>query len=354
MTLRRPVALLAAGVLVLTLAACTGETSTSSAPDESQAPPDSSPIGEPSEEPVKSGSARLGSGGDVSMAQLPTLIAIERLNEMGYEIEWVEFEAPDNELAALAQGDLQMSAAGAAQQLAAMDAGLDTKFFLTRYLNEFTFVAANAITSCEDLDGQPVALHSRTGTSGTLTQIWVEKNCAGTQPEYVIVEGSENQLIALLEGQIVAASIDMQSTLQLLDEAPDDFHILASHTEDLPVLGGSYSAGPAWMAENEELIMDFIRVHLDVWEEINADPDILLAKAQEELTEVNPDLLPVLVERYLEFGIFPTDGGITAEQVDLSMEVFGGAREGGWSTIASYDDVADRSYLDAALAERGG
>ena len=352
MTLRRPVALLAAGVL--TLAACTAETSTPSLAGESQAPASSAPSVEPSEEPAKSGSARLGSGGDVSMAQLPTLIAIERLNAMGYEIEWVEFEAPDNELAALAQGDLQMSAAGAAQQLSAIDAGLDTTFFLTRYLNEFTFVAANEIAACEDLDGQPVALHSRTGTSGTLTQLWVQENCPGTEPEYVIVEGSENQLIALLQGQVVAASIDMQNTLQLLNEAPDDFGILASHTEDLPVLGGVYSANAEWMAENETLILDFIQVHLDVWEEINDDPDVLLAKAQEELTEVDADLLPLLVERYLEFGIFPADGGITVEQVDLSMQVFGGAREGGWSTIAGYDDVADRSYLDSVLAERGG
>jgi ABC-type nitrate/sulfonate/bicarbonate transport system substrate-binding protein len=243
-----------------------------------------------------------------------------------------------------------MTAAGMAQQLAAMDAGLDHKFFLSRYVNEFLFVASNDIQSCEDLAGQPVGLHSRTGTSGTLTQIWVTENC-GVEPEYVIIEGSENQLIALLQGQIVAASIDLQNAESLLNEAPDDFHVLASHAQDLPVYGGTYSASPDWLAENEELVLDFINVHLDVWEEIYADHNILLERAQEELPQVDAELLPSLVESYLEFEIFPPDGGLDPENVDLSIELFGQNQP--YENISSSEDVVDRSYLDQALAGRG-
>ena len=344
--------LVATIVALLVLAACAGETAS---PQETGTDPgetDGNGSTEETPEPtMKSGSARVGSGGDVSMAQLPTLMAIERLNEMGYEIEWVEFEGSDSELAAVAAGELDMSGAGMPQQLAAMDAGLDHKFFLSRYVNEFAFVAASSIQSCEDLAGQPVGLHSRTGTSGTLTQLWVDQNC-GVEPDYIIIEGSENQLIALLQGQIVAASIDLQNTEALLHEAPDDFHVLVSHAEALPIYGGTFSASSEFLAENEELILDFIRVHLDVWDEIYENPDVLLQRAQEELPQVDPELIPSLVESYLEFQIFPRDGGITQENTELSMEIYG--QNEPYQNISEYSDVADRSYLERALEERGG
>jgi ABC-type nitrate/sulfonate/bicarbonate transport system substrate-binding protein len=340
-------------VALLVLAACTGE---APSPAETAADPGETagdgPTTEATAEPtMKSGSARLGSGGDVSMAQLPTLMAVERLNEMGYEIEWIEFEGSDSELAAVAAGELDMTAAGMAQQLAAMDAGLDHRFFLGRYVNEFIFVASNDIQSCEDLAGQPVGLHSRTGTSGTLTQIWVSENC-GVEPDYIIIEGSENQLIALLQGQIAAASIDLQNAEALLHEAPDDFHVLASHARDLPVYGGTYSAPPEFLAENEGMILDFIRVHLDVWDEIYENPDILLERAQQELPQVDAEILPALVDSYLEFEIFPRDGGLDQENTELSMEIFG--QNEPYQNISEYSDVADRSYLDRVLEERGG
>lgn len=306
------------------------------------------PAGSPTGDGEKSGSARLGRG-TMSVAFVPTMMAIERMNDMGYEIEVIEFGSTSTEIQAATEGEIDIASASAAATMTAIDAGLTNKFFLARYINEFVLVAKKDFDSCESLDGQRVAIHAQTDITGLLTLNWFEQNCPDAEPNIQIIDGSENRLAALLQDQLDASPLDLQGWQQLEAERPGEFHILANFVEDFPVVAGVYSAPPEFLSENEELVKDFIRTHLQVWDEIYEDPSSLVEESEARLPEVEPELIPGIVEQYLDLGILPREGDLEEEPVQFTIDFFSEAA--GFENVGDFKDVVDRTYLDEVLAE---
>lgn len=337
-------------ILMFSLVACSSGDEASQPASESEAaasePAEESAVPAESTEPERSGSARIGIGG-WSIAYVPTAIVIDRMNELGYEIEAIETSGTSAQMQAATQGELDITSVSAAATITAIDAGLDSKFFLTRNLNEFVFVAKSDFESCESLDGQRVAIHAQTDITGLLTLNWFEKNCPDANPNVQIVEGSENRLAGLLQDQLDASPVDIGDSIQLERERPGEFTVLANFVDEFPVLQGVYAASPSWMAENEQLVQDFIRLHIEVWEEYYADPASILPKAEELLPEIDPEVLALLAEEYAEQEIFPADGDLQEEETQYTIDFF--AEAGEFANVGGYDDVADRSFLDAVL-----
>lgn len=333
----------------LMAAACTGATTPTTGTPTGGTPSDGAATDGAATDGAKSGTARLGRGGD-SIAFVPTEMAIERLNEMGYDIQVTEFESTSTEIQAATEGAIDIASASAAAQMAAIDAGLANQFFLTRYINEFVLVARAEFATCESLDGQRVAIHAQTDITGLLTLSYFEQTCPDAEPNIQIVEGSENRLAGLLQDQLDASPLDLQNTQQLMQERPGEFVVVANFVDDFPLIAGVYSAPPEWLAANEELVKDFINVHLDIWEEVYADPQILIDESIERLPEVDPELIPPIVEEYLDKEIFPPDGDLQEERVQQTVDFFSEA--GGFENVGSADDVTERTYLEEVLAER--
>lgn len=337
-------------IMMLILAACSTQTGSGS-----EEPAASTPAGESAapaesaaEEPERSGSARIGIGG-WSIAYVPTAIVIDRMNELGYDIEAIETSGTSAQMQAATQGELDITSVSAAATMTAIDAGLDSTFFLTRNLNEFVLVAKSEFDSCESLSDQRVAIHAQTDITGLLTLNWFEDNCPDATPNVQIVEGSENRLAGLLQDQLDASPVDIGDSIQLERERPGDFNVLAAFVDEFPVLQGVYAASPTWLAENEQLVKDFIRLHLEVWEEFYADPSSILPKAEEILPEIDPEVLALLAEEYAAQEIFPADGDLAEEQTQYTLDFF--AEAGAFENVGGFDDIADRSYLDAVLSE---
>jgi len=299
-------------------------------------------------EPQQTGTVRIGRG-SLSIAYVPSEMAFERLTEMGYDLEITEFISTSTQVQAAAEGLSDISTITAAANVPALDAGLDFTFFLSRNLNEFVLVARSDLTTCESLDGLRVAVHSQTDITGLLTSNWLEENCPDANPDVQIVEGSENRLAGLLQDQLDASPLDIQDTQLLLAERPDDFHVLANWVTEFPLLGGVYAAPPDWLAENEEFVKDFIRVHLDVWDEIYANPDLLVEEAVARLPQADPEILEAVAMEYLEFEVLPPDGDLSEELVNQTLSFF--AEAGGFENVGGFDEHANRSYLDEVLSE---
>ncbi|HEX7172605.1 MAG TPA: ABC transporter substrate-binding protein [Candidatus Limnocylindria bacterium] len=335
-------------ILGLLLAACSGATESAAAPGDSTAPAESEGAPPASEGETKSGTARLGRG-SLSVAFVPTEMTIERMNAMGYDIEVTEFPSTSTEIQAATEGAIDIASASAAATMTAIDAGLTNKFFMARYINEFVLVSKADYPTCESLDGRNVAIHAQTDITGLLTLSWFENNCPDAEPAIQIIDGSENRLAALLQDQLDASPLDLQGWQQLEAERPGEFAIIANFVEDFPVVAGVYSAPPEFLEANEELVKDFIRTHLEVWDEIYADPSILVDESIARLPEVDPELIPGIVDTYLELGILPQDGDLQEEQVQFTIDFFSEAA--GFQNVGDFADVVDRTYLDEVLGE---
>lgn len=294
------------------------------------------------------GSLRLGRGG-MSIAFVPTMMVIDAMQDDGWDIEVVEFESTSTEIQAGVEGAVDATSASAAATMTAIDAGLDFKFFLARYINEFNLVAKAEFPTCESLDGKRVAIHAQTDITGLLTKSYFAKNCPDASPEIQIVEGSENRLAGLLADQLDASPLDMQNTIQLQTERPDEFVVVANFVEDFPLLAGVYSASPEWLAANPELAKEFIRRHLEVWAQIYDDPQVLIDESTERLPEVEAALIEQIVNQYLDLEIFQQEGDLQEDRVQETIDFFSEAA--GFTNVGSFDDIVDRSYLDEVLAE---
>ena len=97
----------------------------------------------------------------------------------------------------------------------------------------------------------------------------------------------------------------------------------------------------------QQLVKDFIQLHLEVWDEFYADPTSILPKAEELLPEIDPEVLAQLAEEYADKEIFPPDGDLAEEETQYTLDFFSEAA--GFENVGSYEDIADRQYLDAVL-----
>lgn len=308
---------------------------------------DGPPTESPDEE--RSGSATIGTQSP-SIIRIPTIMAVERMNELGYEIEFVEFDSTSTQVQAAVSGAIDIPTAAAAGQMAAMDGGYEGRLFLVMYINEFTLLSSGDFTTCESLEGQTVAIHAQTSADGLIARAWFDQTCPEAEPNLVVVEGSENRLVALLEGQVTAATLGLDNLTQLQNEFPDEYNVVANFVEEYPTYAGSFSATPDFLSENEQMVKDLIRIHLEVWDEIYSNPEILLREAGELLPEIESDVLALMVDEYLEAGVFPRDGGLDPELTELTLNVASDA-VGGFTTVDAVEDVMDRSLLDSVLAE---
>jgi ABC-type nitrate/sulfonate/bicarbonate transport system substrate-binding protein len=282
-----------------------------------------------------------------SVGYLPTAIAIDRLNEMGHQVTAVELGGNSNQLQAAATGDVDITAL--AQVMDAIDQGLDFRFFLAANSNEFLMVSRAEYPDCASLDGKLVGIQSVSSFVGQLAIQWFAAECPDAKPNLTVIEGSENRLAALLANQLDASPVDLQDWTMLNRERPGEFVISGDFTKTIPILRAAFAASRDFIASNPDLIRDWIRVHLEVYEEIYANPQLLVDKGRELLGEVDPEVLPAVVNAFVEARIWPVDGDLSDDSVQQTIDFFNNDGEA-FVNIDSADAVVDRTALDEVLA----
>ncbi|KXK59836.1 hypothetical protein AWW66_22175 [Micromonospora rosaria] len=294
-------------------------------------------------------SAKFGFSG-WSVGYLPTAIAIDRLKEQGFTVEAVELGGNANQLQAAAQGQVDISAI--AQVMDAIDEGVPLRFFLGGNSNEFVMAAQARYGSCASLAGRNVGIQSESSFVGQLAIQWVKKDCPGTEPTYTVVEGSENRLAAMLQGQMDASPIDLQDWTLLSRERPGDFTMVADLTQSFPIMRAAFAARPEFLTSHKDLATAWVSTHLDVYRDIYQNPNLLVEKGRELLPEIDADALPAIVDAFVTAKVWPVDGGLQPESVQATIDFFN-ADGKPYQKVTAPGDVTDRSILDAVLAERG-
>lgn len=283
-----------------------------------------------------------------AVGYLPTAVAIDRLTEMGYDIEVAELGGNSNQLQAAATGAVQITAI--AQVMDAIDQGLDSRFFMEANTNEFLLVSKADLATCESLDGRTVGIQSTGSFVGQLAIQWLAQACPNTKASLTVIEGSDNRLAALLANQLDSSVVDLQDWTLLQRARPGEFTVTGDFTKMMPIMRAAFAAPRSFIAENPELIEDWIRVHLDVYRESYANPDLLVTKGRELLGEIDPEAMPAIVAAFLSAQVWPVDGGLSEQDVMDTINFFNNDGEP-FTVIKSAADVADRTLLDKVLAQ---
>ena len=86
-------------------------------------------------------------------------------------------------------------------------------------------VASKEYKTWKDMNGQPITFHARgTGTEAIGNIIAKREGIEFGDRSYV--PGSENRIIAMMNGQIKATVVDLANKNVLLSKAGDRFHVL--------------------------------------------------------------------------------------------------------------------------------
>lgn len=294
---------------------------------------------------AQSGQLRLGVEVPTSVVNVPMLMTIDRLQEAGYDVSMVNFQSPETMTLALQNGEVEMIGISVGTVFSAVEAGLEAKLMLGLAKSDFHMVALAEIESCADLDGRSVAIHSYEGTTGAMTTYWLGNECPEAQPNIMIVPGSENRLAGLLAGQLDASPIDTQSALQLMEMRPGVFDFIESFSDDA-LLASGYVANDSWMDANEELATELARIYLEVVDEIDADPQILVEETMARIPDVERDVIEQVVPVWIEQEIFVPAWGVDPEIIEQAIAFYELARP--FDNVNAAEDVSTDRFIQAA------
>jgi len=347
---RRMSALALSGLFVV--AACGGAEATpaptqTAAPTE--APSDGSPA--PSEMPgTKEFKIAFTSPG---LSTSPFLAAIDALEDQGYKIDITILDASELLAEGVASGEFAFASGANNGILAAVSKGANLKAITARVANEWTLYARNDITQCSDLGGKRVAIHSQGAVSTAMVRNYIAENCPGTEPEYVVIEGSPNRVAALLADQIDASPVELGDSIQIDAQAGDRFSLLTSFAEDLPNLQTtSVYVNGNFARENPATVVAVIRAILDQHAAIDGDPAYLRSIAEEFVPDaIDAGTIDAATKRYVDLKMFPVDGGITPEKMQYTAEFFGPDGTGATDSVIPLVQWTDFTFLEMALAQ---
>ena len=349
--IQRALALLFGGAILV--AACGGGTSVAPSQEASTAP-STEPSTGPTEPPgTKSFTVGFTSPG---LSAAPYLAALDALRAQGYTIDTPIIESSELLTQAVASGQFAFGSGANNTVLAANQAGASLRVITSRVNNEWTLYGRTAtIKSCADLGGKSLAIHSEGAVSTAMVRNYIEENCSGTAPNYIVIPGSPNRLAALLADQIDASPLELGDSLTIDTQASDRFSLLASLANDLPNLQTtSIYVNGDFAAANPGSVLALVRAVITEYRRIAGDAAALKADAEKYTGDsIDPATIDLAADKYTELGMFDVNGGITAENLDYTARFFGPDGTGSVSSNFALDEWTDLSYLEAVLSELG-
>jgi NitT/TauT family transport system substrate-binding protein len=333
---------------VLVLAACSTPASTATAPASEEA----SASAGASEAPPDTGTKEFTiASTSFGLSSVPLLAALDAMREDGYVIEYPALTSPDLVAEGMIRNDFQFGVVGIAPASVAIQQGAPITNVMAQFANPWYMYAATDIEECADLQGRRLAIHSEQSTSAAFGFDWIDKECPGTEPEVLIIAGSENRYAAMIAGEVDASAVEIGDAVALEEEAGDRFHQLVSFAETLPdILTTTYAVNTEFAAESPETVVALLTAVLEQHRMIDDDP----AYFADLVEQYRPYISGVISDRAIELQgqLFQTDGGFTEEYVQATIQFLTDATviEGDLGV----DDIADFSYLDQALQGLGG
>jgi NitT/TauT family transport system substrate-binding protein len=298
----------------------------------------------------------------VALADLPEvetlffLVGLARAGERGLEYELTFFNGEELAIQAIlaGQADVGLGSPYAVIQRASVPVRL---FQQVSRIIFFPVVTAE-IETWQDMDGKSMTYHSRGGPLEALASIVAEREGIelGT-PNYV--PGSENRVVALVQGHIDAALIDLLNTNMILEEHPDQFHTLPWVGEDEVVTDEALFARLDWLQENEEQVAILVEEMLKAARDICENPRMIADERTKYdlLPDLPDELVNQLADYYaeaIEAGVYSCDGGSAeAAATDIRVLSASGQLEGDPEDL-KVEDFWYMAPLEKAKAEAGG
>ncbi|MEZ5903834.1 MAG: ABC transporter substrate-binding protein [Geminicoccaceae bacterium] len=272
---------------------------------------------------------RVALGDVLSVETLAVAVALERARDRGVDYELTSFAKEELAIQALINGQMDIAIGTPYSVIQKSKLPLKVIFQMSRLV--FFPVAANEYPDWASLDGEPFTFHARgTGTEAIGNIIAKREGIEFGERSYV--PGSENRIIAMMNGQIKATIVDLANKNVLMEKAGDRFHVLPG--VENPASDELVFASADWLAANQETADIIVEELLRLWREMNENPAIVEEEraARGLLADQPQEILDEVVGFYTEgteAGLFdPEGGGEAAALADFEFYTEAGQLEG--------------------------
>ena len=150
----------------------------------------------------KSGAFRVGFPTSPDVADVPSVMAHELLRQQGYMVEESDFESPELEVAAISNGDLDISIGSTRTHWAAAQKGADIVILMQQAGDEWSLVTRADMKACPDLNDKRFGVQSAGSISNALLQAYLTLYCPDVKPRVLFIAGSDNRAVALQAGEL--------------------------------------------------------------------------------------------------------------------------------------------------------
>ena len=292
----------------------------------------------------------------IALAETPSdelaafFVALDRAKANGLDYEWTAFADEELAIQAVLSGQMHIGFGTPYAAMQRSKAPLRIVFQLSKL--KFFPVTTKKYSMLEDLDGEPILLHSRGGGTDAIANV-IESRLGMMFGDRSYVPGSANRVAALLGGRADATIIDLSNKNKLMrSEAGGNFNVLEMF--DVEASDEALFGNLDWIQQNEGDVQIFVNALLSVYRDMHEDPTMVRRETNPDgpIGQLPEEILAELDGFYadaVEAGLYsPDGGGRTAAMADLEWYTAAGQLEGDPSTL-NIEDFWYLRPLDAAL-----
>lgn len=290
----------------------------------------------------------------IALAETPSdelaafFVALERAKANGLDYEWTAFSDEELAIQAVLSGQMDIGFGTPYAAMQRSKAPIRIIFQLSKL--KFFPVTTKKYSKLEDLNGEPILLHSRGGGTDSIANV-IEDKMGIKFGERSYVPGSANRVVALVAGQADATIIDLSNKNKVMRQHGDKFNVLEMF--DVEASDEALFANLDWIKANEDDVQIFVNALASVWKDMNADPTMVARETNPDgpIGQLPPEILGNLDDFYrdaVEGGLYdPMGGGRKAAQADMEWYSAAGQLEGDAASL-NIDDFWYMAPLDKA------
>lgn len=292
----------------------------------------------------------------IALAETPSdelaafFVALDRAKANGLDYEWTAFSDEELAIQAVLSGQMDIGFGTPYAAMQRSKAPIRIIFQLSKL--KFFPVTTTEYSKLEDLDGEPILLHSRGGGTDAIANV-IEDRLGITFGERSYVPGSSNRVAALLGGTANATIIDLSNTNKLMrSPEADRFNVLEMF--DVEASDEALFANLDWIQSNAEDVQIFVDALLSVYRDMHDDPTVIRRETNPDgpIGQLPEEILAELDGFYTDAvaaGLYSKDGGgRVAATADLEWYSAAGQLEGDPADL-NIEDFWYLAPLDAGM-----
>jgi NitT/TauT family transport system substrate-binding protein len=265
-------------------------------------------------------------------------LALDRAKVNGLDYEWTAFSDEELAIQSVLSGQMDIGFGTPYSAMQKSKAPIRIIYQLSKL--KFFPVTSKDYNKLEDLNGEPILLHSRGGGTDSIANV-IEERLGIKFGERSYISGSANRVAALLANQAQATIIDLSNKNKIMASHGDKFNTLPMFNVDAS--DEALFANVDWIKANEESVNIFVSALLSVYRDMANDPTIIRRETNPDgpIGELPDEVLDELDGFYTDAvagGLYDVNGGgAKAAMADMEWYSKAGQLEGDMSSLKIED-----------------